>query len=464
LTARFIATVLLTEPYKSTLSHKGLRIVGARFHDPLDLSHAELDRDLSMTDSDFESDIDFSELHTTGSLLLEKSFIAGHLNLQGVRTERSLDMSCIDISGDKSDAIRLDRATIKGDLALWEAHIDGGVNMDSLSVGGHLFLGGRQGIHSSFLGGIWLQNASIGGAVYLADAKVAGELMLRHISTGNSLLMYASSFDRIDLRGARIGGDLAIEGPKERERQGARRSVDLSASSVSGALSLGSSYYGPLNWPDGAALNLRNAQVFELRDGIECKTESNCNGQWPSQLELDGFTYQQLDAGEEGVNMAARGSMWWSSWLARQTQYSPYPYEQLASLLQKIGYKEKANDILYEGKRREGEAATYPAKLWMKLQWALTGYGYRLNWAWWWVLGCVALGASVLRLSGEGPRHGLPYGIAYSIDMLLPIVKLRDMHYAIELNGWARYYFYAHKIMGFVLGSFVLAALAGLTK
>jgi len=74
------------------------------------------------------------------------------------------------------------------------------------------------------------------------------------------------------------------------------------------------------------------------------------------------------------------------------------------------------------------------------------------------------VGALVLRVSGEGRRNRMPYGLTYSFDMLLPIIKLRKMHDDIDLQGWPRYYFYGQKIMGWVLGSFLIAGLSGLTK
>jgi hypothetical protein len=58
----------------------------------------------------------------------------------------------------------------------------------------------------------------------------------------------------------------------------------------------------------------------------------------------------------------------------------------------------------------------------------------------------------------------LPVGISYSFDMLLPVIKLRDAHYQIDLAGWPRYYFYVHKVAGFVLASFLVAGISGLTK
>src|SRR5437764_11374454 len=37
-------------------------------------------------------------------------------------------------------------------------------------------------------------------------------------------------------------------------------------------------------------------------------------------------------------------------------------------------------------------------------------------------------------------------------------------NYQIDLKTWARCYFYGHKIMGYVLASFLIAELSGLTK
>ena len=53
--------------------------------------------------------------------------------------------------------------------------------------------------------------------------------------------------------------------------------------------------------------------------------------------------------------------------------------------------------------------------------------------------------------------HGPPDIISYSFDMLLPIIRLRESHYQVDLKTWARYYFYFHKIMGYVLASFLIA-------
>ena len=81
---------------------------------------------------------------------------------------------------------------------------------------------------------------------------------------------------------------------------------------------------------------------------------------------------------------------------------------------------------MYEAKNRERDQAEWWGKIWLTMQKWFIGYGYRIYYAWTWVLGFVVAGVAVLRLSGEGKRNNMPYGIAYSVDMLLPVIHLRD--------------------------------------
>ena len=74
------------------------------------------------------------------------------------------------------------------------------------------------------------------------------------------------------------------------------------------------------------------------------------------------------------------------------------------------------------------------------------------------------VGALIFRGTPELRREGMPFGLAFSLEALLPGAKLRERHSHIDFDGWQRYWLYAHKAAGFVLGSFLVAGLAGLTK
>jgi hypothetical protein len=170
-------------------------------------------------------------------------------------------------------------------------------------------------------------------------------------------------------------------------------------------------------------------------------------------LEIDGLTYRSVVAADK-----------FEEWFRRTDHYAPQPYEQLASVVQAQGNQTLATKIRYAGRERERSEAKGGTWAWLTvLKWVI-GYGHHPELSILWSLGFVVVGAIVLRISGEGPRNGMPYGLAYSFDILLPIIRLRDKHYAIDLKTWARYYFYVHRIMGYLLATFLAVGVAGLTK
>jgi len=432
LSERFLKTILLDDIYRSNIPDRGVSIVGARFRERIDLSHSQLKHDLWLRWCRFEG--------TSESLNLVGTEINGHLNL------------------DHSTFLNV-------------------VNMDSMHAS-------ALSLTNGYFPSVWLASAKF-DLLKIDDTTIDGNLQMRNLEVQQEISLRNSTLTNVILRSAKVGGTLAIEGPRRQQDPVAdhkqcpshanprsnpqSQSVDLTSAKV-GILTLGSFCYGPVdapkNWGVGAELILTGTSVQILQDGLCRDNEWNCTEDtWPEHLKLKGFTYQELENSDDDaeLDMAARPAAWWIEWLERQ-EYSPEPYEYLASILAKQGYKDKAEDILYAGKNRELESTPFPANIKLWLERVLIGYGYRTRYAVMWVSGFIILGAIVLRFSGEGRRNRMPYGIAFSFDMLLPIVKLRDYHYTVDLKGWARYYFYFHKLMGYVLASFLIAGLAGLTK
>jgi hypothetical protein len=246
------------------------------------------------------------------------------------------------------------------------------------------------------------------------------------------------------MRDAKFDGEIAcafarIKGGLITTRARFKKNVDLSEAEIGGRLRLDS-----VQWSDGTTLVLRNAKV-----GIIPALADN----WAPKLELDGLTYRSIGAADQFQN-----------WFDRLDRHLPQPYNQLASIVESQGNGTLATAIRYSGRERERNEATGIEWVWLTtLKWVI-GYGYYPQRAIFWAIGLVLMGAIVLRVSREGPRNEMPYGLAYSFDTLLPIIKLRDRHYQIDLKTWARYYFYGHKIMGYVLAAFLAAGLSGLTK
>ena len=81
-------------------------------------------------------------------------------------------------------------------------------------------------------------------------------------------------------------------------------------------------------------------------------------------------------------------------------------------------------------------------KAWLVLlDWSI-GFGYHLEFAFYWAAFFVLLGWAVLYATGQRTKLGITLGLAYSFDMLLPLVQLRKKHYDIDLDPWPRRYFY----------------------
>jgi hypothetical protein len=271
------------------------------------------------------------------------------------------------------------------------------------------------------------------------------------IQVSSHLLMRSSNVKKqLKLIFAEIGGGLDISGSK-------LSSLNLTNTRINNEFCLSSSDCIPTKWEKGSKLILRNTEVGALQDLPDA---------WPDELELVGFTYSRLGGftAGESYSMAERDISWMKEWLEKQKSYSPQPYEQLGKILREAGYKYKANDILFEGKRRERRETSWLNWLNLTLQYISVGFGYHYRFTIVCFFSLILIGALVLWATGQGLANNMPYGFSYSLDMLLPIIRLDESHYTIKLIGFAKYYFYIHIILGYVLASFLIAGLSGITK
>ena len=176
-----------------------------------------------------------------------------------------------------------------------------------------------------------------------------------------------------------------------------------------------------------------------------------------------------------------RGSSWFiRSGLRRTSPNSPQPYRRdLADMSDLRGHEDMADHILFASRERElleklltrsrksivvGQGRC--GKMLGVLKY-LIGYGY--GWgelrALIWSTVLIGIGTFILYWKKEEDKYGIRLGFWYSLDMLLPIIHLRERHYTdVDLKTRAKYYFYIHKIMGYVLISFVIAGLSGLVE
>ena len=243
--------------------------------------------------------------------------------------------------------------------------------------------------------------------------------------------------------------------------------LDLTGAQIKGELRLGilgdknttwKSYMDRNKKSHSPKLTLRDATVGTIRDDKDA---------WPENLGLEGFTYERFGkAGRSVFNM--RTSDWFAGWLAKDSPYTPQPYRHLVSHLRDAGHEGKAEHILYANRERERWDSRTLWIRWFLLSglWLIFGYGYgwRSFLTLFWAGLFVFIGTVVLRKIKELDRDGDRLGFWYSLDMLLPAIRLREQHYEVDLKTGTRYYFYVHKIIGYTLAFFLLAGLSGLTR
>jgi len=416
----------------------------------LGMNGLHVSSDVFMNEKATFATVDLINAKVDGALVLSAATVTGKLDMNGLHVGRSL------LLRDKATfaTVVLDNAQVDGALEMDTATVTGKLDMSGLHVGRSLFLRNKATFAT-----VDLSNAKVDGVLDLSTATVTGELNMHSLHVGSDVFMYDATFvQSVKLLFATIGSGLDLGGA-------VLPSLDLTETRISGELNLVPGKLAAES-PSNAHWILRNTEVGGVQDTRTA---------WPKTLTLDGFTYRRLGRGavEDTDSMPAREIAWWKDWLEKQHGYTPQPYEQVASVLQKAGYQSKATAILYESKQRERAELWYRKGAlwwvqwgWFTLQWLFIGYGYYTFVAMGWVVFFWFLGVCALWISGQARAHDMPYGgMAYSLDMLLPGIHLRKEHYErIDLQGKARVYFYIHRLLGYLLVFFVVAGLTGLTK
>jgi hypothetical protein len=401
-------------------AHVGsLELYGPKVTGTLYMNGLQVDRDLVMDNAEFAR-VDLIGAHVGGKLSLNESKVTGTLYMNGLQVDRNLVMQ-----GRFAD-VELNGAHMRS-LDLNGSKVTGGLEMSGLQADGGLFMRDKAEFAK-----VDLLGARVSIRLSLSGSRVTGTLNMTGLQVDDLFMSDNAEFADVNLNLAHVGGQLNLKGSKVTGK------LDLSNTEI-GAL-----YLDSAQWSYGGSLILRDAKVGSIPALADA---------WAPNLDLDRLTYRSVRATDK-----------YEDWLGRFDHYAPQPYDQLASVVQSQGDSALATQIRYSGRERQRSEAGDGTWVWLTALKLLIGYGYYPYYAMYWVIGLVLAGAGVLRVSGEGRRNGMPYGLAYSFDKLLPIIQLRKRHSDIDVQGWPRYYFYGQKIMGWVLGSFLIAGLAGLTN
>jgi hypothetical protein len=267
----------------------------------------------------------------------------------------------------------------------------------------------------------------------------------------------------ISLGNSEIGHDLRFIGARI-------QNLDLSGSIVHGNMVFGKYYWDLLDesatqWSLDSELDLRHAHL----GGIEAPTDLKS---WPRTIRFAGFRFDSFIADHcDEETPCIADATWYEQWLNlgdRESKRSFESHQVVANMLTSQGENDSADKIDVHGHDMELNNA-FEYGNWFRAAYLLVarytvGYGLHPSWCLFSTIAITIIGAILFRRTPEARKWKINLGLAYSFDMLLPIIKLRELHYKIDIKGPTRYYFYIHKILGFILGSFLIAALAGWGK
>jgi cytoskeletal protein CcmA (bactofilin family) len=347
-----------------------------------------------------------------GNVLLRNTTVHGMLDMSSVSVKGLLDMSQHEMRRNRLSATDLSDAQIGRRLLLSRATVNGKLHMRGLQVTGDLVMDWGE-----YLGPVDLTNARIAGTLSAVRAQYASRLTLAYARIDSSLLIAGMSTTDLDLSGVIVGNLLDITSIK---------------------------------WKGQALVTCRNGRTLVLRE----------DGMWPPRLVMDGFSFTKL----YHVEVRNWKSHYLENWLYRNDCYSPQPYEQLASALSAVGRHSLAAEILYASREMERKSSRwyirFGGSFLLKI---LIGYGLGRRYFRSGIVAMVfiALGMIILRNFASGIT--VSEGFIYSLQKLLPpFAKLSKLE--IELQGVAKWYFYLHQVIGFVIALFLTAGLAGLTQ
>ena len=496
--AGFLRTVLTREPFRSAIPAQGVQIKGASFDEDVILRDVGIVHVFGIVDSRFRGKLDMNRLRTPSTVAFTGSTFEDKLSLDSVNIGGNLNMTYSEFG-----EVVLKTAEIAGGVSMSDSRFLGRLSMNGATVGGALFM--RKAVFAD----VDLTEAAIGRQLSTSGSTFNGTLEMGSLSTGGHLLMNeGSSFGDVFLRGARIAGQLSVsdavfrgqlDGQSTSVEQdlmmtGARfeRPVDLPMIRIGGGVNIGGASLSVLNL-SGATVGKdlafgaggRSVQwrsytdsdgriwdpwVFLWNASVGALIDDTAS--WPDNvgLSLRDFRYERLTpfGGRGGRFGDLRDVAWYIDWLRRDPSYSFQPYQQLAKVLEAYGEDGKANKVLIAGRERERMQLPWwsPEGWWLLALRLLIGYGYGAGelLALIWAIPLIWTGGVVAQSKGQPRSNDERPGFWYSLDMLLPGIWLSQRHTKFELDGRARYYFYVHRLVGYVLLFFVVAGLAGLTE
>ncbi|MBC8738556.1 hypothetical protein F6X40_17495 [Paraburkholderia sp. UCT31] len=443
ISSAFLSTLLTKNPYRELVAERGLSLSGVHVIGDFNVSRRSLPGDIQFHCFAFDDSVSFRNTMIGGSLVFDDGEFYEPPNLSGSHVNGDLRFSLILFTRLKLDSFDMENISVDGSFEIHGLRPD--INTLALrsSTVGSLIIG-RTKIYVVDVSHAKIHNLFLpAGPIAVVD--------LENADIGGTLHLHSMDFDAVDATDAHIARLLMDVSPRSRP-------LDKEPTCSGREL------------PE-QVLQLRGASIDEIVGNTDMDT-------WPNQISLSGLSFKHFRIiGSKNKLESDNLKKYFPCLLERATsnRYEPSTYQAVADYLEKTGEPAASAAVGFAGKNREkrdtcskvftrdaAEHILTCTYLW--LSWGLVGYGYRLYLSIIWAAAFIGIGAGVFSHMLEARFAQVPIGFAYSFDMFLPLVRLRDEHYKIDVKTRVRYYLYVHKLAGWVLSSFIVAAVTGITK
>ena len=206
LRAAFLETILLNDKYRTLLSRRGVRIIGANFVDTVRLENVDINHDLWLQDSSLPGGADLVGMRSAHTIAFERCKIGRRLDanvlsvvgslllreseFQEIQLEEAQVGKNLDLSGSKvTDLLDLSSARISGQLDLGRSTVAGKLDSENIEVGNTMFLGSG----AKFQGPVDLSGAKIKNDLIFAGGIFSNEINLDRAQVGGKFVINARS-------------------------------------------------------------------------------------------------------------------------------------------------------------------------------------------------------------------------------------------------------------------------------
>lgn len=334
--ASYIEWLVTNKQAKEHLTHRGIRIQGARIVGSIDLEHTSSACPLELR-----------------MCVLTESLVLRHARLKSVN-----------LQGSHINRIEAEDVTIDGNLLFGDGfRCEGEVSLKYGTIAGVLNCESGE-FHNPHGNAISADGMNVKGGVFLQEGfKAEGEVRLLGATIGGSLECGGGEFHNpdgfaLDADGVNVRGDVFL-----RDNFKAEGWVSFPGVHIEGWL-----IWTGVRDRSGTVMDLRGARVVRLWDSVDS---------WPDagNLHLQGFCYGEID---DDAPQDAKERIRWLR-LQPSGQFFPQPYEQLANVLRKKGYEKAAKEVQIAKNVDRRRRGSMPLLLrpFHCLFGFLTGYGYR---------------------------------------------------------------------------------------